>query len=72
MHKWNDDLWLFTVDEFNKIPDGTALTCIDGKTCVKGTDYIDMDTRFNHIAYGIENPLGHPLAELFTTFRLSQ
>ena len=72
MQKWNDTLWLFTEDEFNMLPDGIVLKCIDGNSVVKGTDYIDMDVRFNHIAYGIENPRDHPLAELFTTFRLSQ
>lgn len=70
MIKWDETLWLFTVDEFNQLPDGIELTCIDGNTTVKGIDYIDMDTRGGHIAFGVHNPTTHPLAELFTTFKL--
>jgi hypothetical protein len=71
MQKWND-LWLFTEDEFSKLPDDFELTCIDGKTVIKGKDYIDMDIRFGHIAYGVVGPLlDHPEAELLTKIKLS-
>lgn len=71
MQKWNDTLWLFTPTEFEQLPDRTILTCIDGSHATKGIDYIDMDVRAGHIAYGIENPMSHPLAELFTLMKLS-
>ena len=47
MRKWSADsnYWLLTPEEFEQLPDGTELTCIDGKTSVKGKDPIDMDTR---------------------------
>lgn len=70
MQKWNETLWLFTPDEFEQLPNGTALICINGTVAVKGTDSIDMDTRFFHIAYGITDPLNHPESELFTKFKL--
>lgn len=73
MHKWNSEnggLWLFTVDEYNKLPDGIELECIDGDILTKGIDNIDLDTRFGHIAFGVRNPLHHPEAELFTVFGL--
>lgn len=47
-----DRLWLLTPDEFERVPDGATLTCISGKTAVKGTDHIDQDTRFGCIAWG--------------------
>ena len=72
MIKWDDHLWLFTVDEYNKLPDGIELQCIGTGTVIKGVDVIDLDTRGNHIAFGINDPLTHPLAELFTTFKLRQ
>jgi hypothetical protein len=72
MQKWNDTLWLLTEDEFSKLPDGFVLTCIDNTTVIKGKDYIDMDTRFGHTAYGVVGPLlDHPEAELLTKLRLS-
>jgi hypothetical protein len=72
MQKWDDKLWLFTESEYNKLPDGFELTCIDDTTAIKGKDYIDMDTRTGHIAYGVNGPLkDHPEAQLLTTFMLS-
>ena len=71
MQKWNEKLWLFTIDEFNKLPDGIELTCIDGEKVIKGVDDIDLDTRGTCIAFGIEDPLNHPEAELFSIFMLS-
>ena len=54
-NKWDDrddPLWLLTAEEYARVPDGATLTCISGKTAVKGTDYIDQDTRFGCIAWG--------------------
>jgi hypothetical protein len=44
---------LVTPAEFEKLPDGTKLISIDNKTFVKGADYIDNDTRFGHLAFGL-------------------
>jgi len=71
MHRWDDKLWLFTPEEYNRIPDGTVLTSISGERVTKGTDYIDMDTRFGHIAYGINDPTTPEESELFTRIRLT-
>ncbi len=73
MHKFNETdnpLWLFTVEEYKQLPDGIVLECIDGTFATKGTDHIDMDTRFGYTAFGIRSPETHPSAELFVTFRL--
>lgn len=73
MQLWdNQGLYLFTPKEYEKIPNGTELTCIDNKTYTKGTDEIDMDTRFNHIAYGVKDPWNHPLKDIFLIFKLMQ
>jgi hypothetical protein len=76
MHKWEagGDLYLFTVDEFNKLPDGIELTSImiGDKKKIKGKDEIDLDTRYGHIAYGVNNPWEHAEKHLFLTFILSQ
>jgi hypothetical protein len=50
-----DKLWLLTPDEYDLLPDGVTLVCIDGKTGVKGIDYIDQDTRAGYIAWGLLN-----------------
>lgn len=71
MHKWDETLWLFTPEEFDKLPIGTELTSINGDVAIKGVDYIDTDIRFGYIAYGVINPTTHPLAELFSIFILS-
>lgn len=51
---WDEDhkLWLITLEEFERLPDGFELTCIFGKKYIKGKDEIDMDVRFGHLAYG--------------------
>lgn len=75
MVKWDDDkeLYLFTPEEFEKLPDGFVLTSINGiKTYVKGVDRIDQDTRFGHLAFGVKDPWNHPEKNLFLTFVLSQ
>lgn len=71
MQNWDNNLWLLTVNEFDQIPNGTELTCIDGTTAVKGQDDIDMDTRFGYIAYGFVDPMNHPLKETLLFFRLT-
>lgn len=56
MRKWSDEgdqLWLLTKEEFDEVPDGTVLLSINDETTVKGKDYIDDDTRFGVIAYGL-------------------
>ena len=53
MKKWDEELWLLTVEEYNTLRDGTHLKCIDNEVVTKGVDYIDMDTRFGLIAYGL-------------------
>jgi hypothetical protein len=58
---WDRDreLVLLTPNEFDSLPDGTELTCIDGEVAVKGRDYIDDDLRFGHMAYGVTGD--HPI-----------
>lgn len=53
MKKWNEELWLLTINEYNELPDNTQLKCIDNEIVIKGKDYIDLDTRFGVIAYGL-------------------
>lgn len=76
MNKWDDEgkdsLWLFTENEFHRLPDGIVLECIDGDKVTKGVDEIDMDTRFGHIAFGVRHPFEHEYRNLFLTFVLSQ
>lgn len=72
MKRWDEELWLFTPEEFEKIPIGTVLECIDGKFYTIGKDEIDMDTRFGCIAFGVRKPLQHELAPLFMQFALSE
>lgn len=71
MKRWEENLWLLTVDEYTHLPDGTELTCIDGEVAVKGRDDIDLDTRFGYIAYGIVDPFSHPLRDQLLFFRLA-
>lgn len=72
MMKWSaeDDLYLFTTEEFERIPDGTVLTSINDKEYTKGKDYIDDDTRFGYMAYGVKDPWNHSLKDLFLVFKL--
>jgi len=70
MIKWDNNLWLFTPSEFSYLPDGIELKSINGERVIKGKDYIDKDVRFGHLAYGIEDPMSHPEAELFTKMKL--
>lgn len=57
MRKWDSELWLLTIEEFKRLPDGTRLKCIDDEYYVKGADIIDLDTRFGCIAYGLNKQL---------------
>lgn len=57
MKKWNDKLWLLTKEEFTELSDGVKLKCIKGTFAIKGKDYIDEDTRFGCIAYGLTKEL---------------
>ncbi|HET8688640.1 MAG TPA: hypothetical protein VFM18_18655 [Methanosarcina sp.] len=58
MIRWNDDgdLYLLTKEEFDLLPNGIELGCIDGEIVVKGKDYIDEDTRGGFLAYGLHSP----------------
>lgn len=49
----SDPLWLLTTTEYDALPDGTELVSINGQRKVKGTDYIDQDTRAGFIAWGL-------------------
>ena len=70
MHLWSTDtnLHLFTPVEYEKLPEGTVLESINGQKVTKGEDYIDMDVRFGHIAFGVRDPFNHPLKNLFLLF----
>jgi hypothetical protein len=72
MMKWSEqgNLWLLTPAEFDQLPDGIELGCIDDTTVVKGRDRIDDDTRAGHLAYGIRDPFEHPLREVFMEWYL--
>ena len=72
MQPWDEELYLFTPEEVEQIPDGTELYSIMGKSAVKGKDTIDLDTRFGHTAYGVKDPWNHPLKNLFLVFKLKQ
>jgi len=71
MQNWDDKLWLFSEDEFNKLPDGFELKSINGTIVIKGKDSIDMDTRGGWLAFGVEHPLTHPESELLSAIVLS-
>lgn len=74
MHPWNEELWLFTPEEYKQLPDGIELYSVmsGDKIKIKGKDYIDMDTRWGHIAYGVKDPWNHELKDLFLVFKLKQ
>jgi hypothetical protein len=74
MIRWSEEtnLYLFTIDEFNQLPDGIELESIMGDKAVKGKDYIDTDTRSGYIAFGVRDPINHLEAELFTKFKLQR
>jgi hypothetical protein len=50
-------LWQLTPEEFKNAPDGTVLWDITGLRHIKGKNYIDQDTRYGYIAFGVlDNP----------------
>jgi hypothetical protein len=59
MIKWSGEdnveniLWLLTPDEFKELPNGTLLRSITYEDKIKGLDYIDDDTRFGVLGYGL-------------------
>lgn len=57
MIRWNEELWLLTLDEYKELPDGTKLKSINNKYAVKGVDYIDDGTRYGCLAYGLTGKL---------------
>ena len=73
MQLWSEEtnLWLFTPEEYAHLPDGFELESINGRKLIKGKDYIDMDTRFNCLAYGVRNPSSHPDADTILKVMLS-
>lgn len=72
MIRLSSGLWVFTKEEFKKLPDGITLKSVTNRIVVKGKDYIDLDTRGNHIAYGVEDPWNHKEKHLFLMFGLCQ
>lgn len=52
---WKDDLWLFPVEWYDHIPDGTLVETIMGE--VEGFEHgeTDNDRRFGVLPYGIRN-----------------
>jgi hypothetical protein len=71
MRRWdNENLWLLTPKEFDQLPDGTELACINGNQVIKGQDHIDRYTIYGHLAYGIKNPRQHKESELLAVFML--
>jgi hypothetical protein len=57
MKRWDDELYLLTPEEFEKLDNGIMLKCIDGELVTKGVDYIDMDVRGGCIAFGLTEEL---------------
>lgn len=74
MMRWSEesDLYLFTPEEYDQLPDGIELSCIDDTTSIKGKDVIDQDTRFGYLAFGVKDPWNHPLKDKFLIFKLVQ
>jgi hypothetical protein len=74
MQLWSEEsnLYLFTPEEYEQLPDGIELACIDDEKAIKGKDFIDLDTRFGYIAYGVYYPWEHELKDLFLIFKLKE
>ena len=76
MVKWAEEgensLWLFSINEYELLPDGIELESIGGTKKTKGIDYIDLDTRGGHIAWGIRSPETHKHKDLFLIFLLKK
>lgn len=76
MIKWDDEgedtLFLLTPAEFELLPDGIKLESISGNKKIKGKDYINDDTRFGHMAYGVRNISTHKDKDLLLLFLLKR
>ena len=74
MKLWSEktNLYLFTPEEYEQLPYGFELTCINGTTKKKDVDRVDGDTRFGHIAFGVTDPWNHPLKDLFLLFKIKE
>lgn len=74
MIKWcaATNLWLFTIEEYEQLPNDIELTSITGSKHIKKNDNVDMDTRGGYLAYGVIDPMKHPLADLFIIFQLTK
>ncbi len=72
MKRWDEDsdLWLFTMAEFQQLPDGIVLESINGKKAVKGLDRIGHEQLWSYISWGVRDPFNHELGPLFTKFML--
>lgn len=57
MKKFDDEFWLLTIEEFTELSDGVKLQCIDDTFAIKGKDYINQDTLFGCMAYGLTKEL---------------
>lgn len=68
----NDDFYLLSLKEYDQVPDGVELESVNGTKHVKGRDYIDLDTRFNYIAYGVRDIENHSQRNLLLTFLLKR
>ena len=69
---WSEEtnLYLFTQEEFELLPDGIELENIGGTSKIKGKDNIDQDTRWGYLVWGVVDPWNHPLKDWFVTFLL--
>ena len=68
-----NSLYLFSLDEFYQLPDGFELVgCFSGERAIKGVDDIDLDTRFNHIAWGVRDIETHSERNLLLKFLLKR
>lgn len=63
-------LWLFSIDEFNQLPNGIEVESVTGAKRIKGYDFIDLGTVAGYTAHGVRLPETHELSELFTLFKL--
>lgn len=59
MKRWDKNLWLLTLEEFNQLPYGVQLQCVTGLTVIKGLNFVDDDTRGGCLAYGLTKELAN-------------
>ena len=55
LRRWNDDQWLFPVEWYDHIPDGTLIEDINGKVEEFERGVTDDDRRFGVLPFGIRN-----------------